>query len=340
MDSESNVWIGLPRYSAEYGQGVTNFLDNAFPVCARGNEMKCPCKNYIDRKWHTREVIDDHLVCSGPSLAHVKWIYETSQMKPKVSTNFMDYEIGMNSGNNLEELFKCMGKKWENCEGRPNAAAQKFYRRVAEGKQPLFPGCTNFSRLGFMIRLYHLKCVHGISESAFGELLKLMKEAFPEAHLPLSFNVAKNVIKDLGLHYEKIQACPNSCMLYWAENKDKVECHTCGVSRCVVQEKKGSGVNNEPEKLIHKVPANVMRYFPLNPRLQRMFMCKEFSKIMTWHLVGRKKDGKLRHPADGEAWKMMDAQYTDFSSEHRNVNLGVVADGFCPYRIMNLTHST
>ncbi|KAL8116810.1 hypothetical protein AgCh_023104 [Apium graveolens] len=163
-----------------------------------------------------------------------------------------------------------------------------------------------------------------MSESAFGELLKLMKGAFPEAHLPLSFNSTKNVIKDLGLHYEKIHAYPNSYMLYWAENKNKDEYHTCGVSRWVVQEKKGSGINNELEKLIHKVPANVMRYFPLNPRLQRLFMCKEFSKIMRWHAVGRKKDWKLRHPTYGEAWKMMDAQYPDFSSELQNVNLGIL----------------
>ncbi|KAL8090358.1 hypothetical protein AgCh_039725 [Apium graveolens] len=269
------------------------------------------------------------------SVALAKGVYITGTSLIGVAIN----ALGMDFGNNLDEMFKFMGRKWESCEGRPNAEAQKFYRRVEEGKQPLFPGCTNFSRLGFMIRLYYLKCVHGISESAFGELLKLMKEVFPEAHLPLSFNAAKNVIKDLGLHYEKIHTCPNSCMLYWAENKDKDECHTCGVSRWVVEEK-GSGVNNEPEKLIHKVPTNVMKYFPLKPRLKRMFMCKEFSKIMTWYAVGCKKDGKLRHLDDGEAWKMMDAQYPDFSSEHRNVNLGVSADGLCPYRTMNLTHST
>ena len=104
-----------------------------------------------------------------------------------------------------------------------------------------------------------------------------------------------------------------TAMLYWAENENKDKCKTCGVSRWVVQEKKGSAANNEPEKLIHKVPQNVMRYFPLKPRVQRMFMYKDFSQLMTWHAVGRKKDGKLRHPADGKAWKMMDAQYPDFA---------------------------
>ena len=63
-----------------------------------------------------------------------------------------------------------------------------------------------------MVRLYYLKYVHGISESTFGDLLKLINEAFPQADLPLSFNVAKNIIKDLGLDYKKMHACPNSCM--------------------------------------------------------------------------------------------------------------------------------
>ncbi|KAL6547302.1 hypothetical protein OROMI_023023 [Orobanche minor] len=62
-------------------------------------------------------------------------------------------------------------------EDLTNAEAMKFYRHVREGKQPLYPGCTKFSRLSFMIKLYHLKCIHGITESAFGELLQLIKDA-------------------------------------------------------------------------------------------------------------------------------------------------------------------
>ena len=59
-------------------------------------------------------------------------------------------------------------------------------------------------------------------------------------------------------------------------------------------------------------------------------MCKDYAKLMTWHATGRKKDGKLRHPADAKAWKTMDSRYPDFTSELRNVRLGVAADGFCP----------
>lgn len=343
MDDQYSIWIGLPRYSVEYVNGIKSFLQNAFPIYSKGDEMKCPCRNCMDRKWHRQDVIYDHLICSGPSPGHIKWICQVSQTKVGPSATDMDCEIGMDFGDNLDAMFNCTGKKFENlgeCEEGPNAEAKRFYDRVKEGKQPLYPGCTNFSRLSFLIRLYCLKCENGISESAFGELLKLIKEAFPEAHLPLSFNAAKSTIRDLGLDYQKIHACPNSCMLYWAENKDKDVCQICGASRWVIHEKEGNAANNDPEKLVHKVPASVMRYFPLKSRLQRIFMCSETSKLMTWHASSRKDDGKLRHPADAEAWKTMDARYPDFASEKRNIRLGVAADGFNPYGSMNLSHST
>ncbi|KAL6529120.1 hypothetical protein OROHE_014864 [Orobanche hederae] len=43
------------------------------------------------------------------------------------------------------------------------------------------------------------------------------------------------------------------------------------------------------------------------------------------------------HPADAEAWKMMDSLYPDFSLENLNIRLGLAADGFNPFRTMDLT---
>jgi len=72
--------------------------------------------------------------------------------------------------------------------------------------------------------MYSLKCVHGISEAGLSDILELIKDAFPEANIPLSFKAAKNTIKDLGLDYQKIHACPNNCMLFWAENEKEEAC--------------------------------------------------------------------------------------------------------------------
>ncbi|XP_074374561.1 uncharacterized protein LOC141714968 [Apium graveolens] len=224
---EYYIWIGFPRSSPEYIRGIKAFLKNAFPIYKNGDQMKCPCKKCTERNWYCQDVIYDHLVCNGPSPLHADWICEVSQTKLGGTDDFEDCEMGIEFEDNLDVMFNYTRKNFENqggCEDEPNANAKKFFR-----------------------------------ESAFGELLKLIKEAFPDANLPLSFKAAKSVIRDLGLDYEKIHACPNSCMLYWGKNKEKNKCETCGVSRWVVHEKDGIVENNDPPKLIHKVAANVMR---------------------------------------------------------------------------------
>ena len=37
---EYTAWIGFPRYSQEYVNGVKAFLENAFPIFCKGDEMK------------------------------------------------------------------------------------------------------------------------------------------------------------------------------------------------------------------------------------------------------------------------------------------------------------
>ncbi|KAL8145948.1 hypothetical protein AgCh_003903 [Apium graveolens] len=125
------------------------------------------------------------------------------------------------------------------------------------------------------VRLYHWKCLNGVTEVVFGEILQLLKEDVPDINVPSTFNLAKNIIKDLGLDYKKIDACPNDCILYWGDNKDRVCCKTCGVSRWKGVEQ---GQEQELDVNNNRIPAKVMRFFPLIPRLQRLYMCKDFAK--------------------------------------------------------------
>ncbi|XP_020080846.1 uncharacterized protein LOC109704510 isoform X2 [Ananas comosus] len=177
-------------------------------------------------------------------------------------------------------------------------------------------------------------------------LLELLIDAFPEGtSLPRSTYEAKKVIKALGLSYEKIHCCPNDCLLFLGEKANDEVCHVCGSSRWVIKkqvdkEKKTQDeeTNNVPIK--KKKAAKVLRYFPLIPRLQRLFVSTKTAKDMRWHEEGRVKDGLLRHPADGKAWRAFDERYPDFSSDSRNVRLGLASDGFNPFRTMNTTYST
>ncbi|XP_058775718.1 uncharacterized protein LOC131649992 [Vicia villosa] len=128
------------------------------------------------------------------------------------------------------------------------------------------------------------------------------------------------IIKDLGLDYVKIDACANDCILYRGKDYENLdECPICEKSRWKENTKK----NNVPNKIV--------RYFPIKPRLQRLFMSKQIAQDMKCHKDKRIDDGILRHPADSLTWKRFDDQHKFFSADARNIRLGLASDGFNPF---------
>ena len=83
-----------------------------------------------------------------------------------------------------------------------------------------------------------------------------------------------------------------------------------------------------------------MRHFPLILRLQRLLLCSKTAELIRWQEEELAKDGKMRHSADGEAWKSFDGLHEIFFVDLRNVRLGLASDGFNPFRTMSISHST
>ena len=62
--------------------------------------------------------------------------------------------------------------------------------------------------------------------------------------------------------------------------------------------------SNCPEAMIivdrnKRPPKKVVWYFPIIPRLTRLFANEKIAELMMWHAEKHVNDGKLRHPADG-----------------------------------------
>ncbi|CAL2247912.1 unnamed protein product [Prunus armeniaca] len=89
-----------------------------------------------------------------------------------------------------------------------------------------------------------------------------------------------------------------------------------------------------------KIPQKVMRFLPLKPRLQRLYMSTHTATDMRWHKEKWVDDDVMRHPADGEAWKEFDRTFPEFAVDPRNVRLGLATDGFNPYGVLNQHHIT
>jgi len=340
MDKE---WTKSARESEEYEIGLDYFLDYAYTKGKpRGKEILCPCATCYNSKWFTRNAVRNHLIAFGFQKGYDVWVRHGEKIRKPNAIN----DNHMNDANDqvddidglLSERFRGVTQEEYKVNEGPNEDAKKFYNLIEESKQELYPGCETFSKLSFIIRLYLLKCLYGWSNTSFNALLELLREAMPFLNIPDTFNKTKSMIKDLGMDYKKIDACPNDCMIYWKDHENDTSCHVCGAPRWIENEEE----NHEVEKnhKSHKVSAKVLRHFPLIPRLQRLFMCSKTASSLSWHHRDRLDDGKLRHPADGEAWKEFDKCHPEFAVEARNIRLGLASDEFNPFRTMNVNYTT
>ncbi|GKC31195.1 hypothetical protein Tco_1038489 [Tanacetum coccineum] len=177
------------------------------------------------------------------------------------------------------------------------ATHNEFEELYASANEELYPGCDYVTRLDFMEKFTYFK-------------------------LSPSYDAIKRTFKTIGLGYESIHACEHDyCLFRGHDNKDLDLCPVCNTSRW-----KDS---NTPGK---KVLKKVLRYFPIIPRLQRLYKSSHTTKEMTCHATGKcTEPSKMQHPVDDRAWKNFDTKYPNFAKEPRNVRLGLVVDGFNPF---------
>ena len=199
--------------------------------------------------------------------------------------------------------------------------------------RPLFPGCKpEYTRLSTVIELLKLKASNGWSDKSFTALLGLLANILPEGNvLPSTTYQAKKVLCPLGMEVERIHACPNDCILYRKEYADMHVCPVCKASR--YKRKNTAKVKQGP-------PAKMLWYLPVIPRLKRLFANRKEARLLRWHSEERKKDGKLRHPADSVQWRNFDRRFDEFGAEPRNIRLGLSTDGMNPFGNMSSRHST
>ncbi|XP_075486375.1 uncharacterized protein LOC142525980 [Primulina tabacum] len=141
--------------------------------------------------------------------------------------------------------------------------------------------------------------------------------------LPETVYTMRKLLKPFDLGYEKIHACPNDCCLFRKELQDLDSCPKCGSSRWKI--------DKVTTKICKGVPEKVLRYFPVIPKLKRIFKSTEKVEELIWHSKHKIQDHMMRHRVDSVAWDTIDHKWPDFASNPRNLRLGLAADGFNPF---------
>jgi len=322
-----------------YACGVRTFIDFARASADSRGYIKCPCRGCKNLCAIGLDEVERHIFVNGMDLGYTRWVlhgepYEGSADVLVDHHNYLRHMDDDYEHDEMEEMLGDIGAGMFMDEVNDNASTggsgtdcENFPSLWEDAKRELYPGCTKHSKMSFIVRLLHIKSLCGMSTKAINMVLDLFNEVLPEGSaLPKNFYEAKQLRKGLGFEYKSIHACKNDCVLFWKENEEKQACPVCGESRW-------KGKKN--------VPVKVLRYFPLKPRLQRLYMCKKTAHDMRWHEEKRvKNDGYMRHPADSLAWQSFDNQYPEFGLEARNVRLGLTTDGFNPFGNMSTSYST
>jgi hypothetical protein len=99
-------------------------------------------------------------------------------------------------------------------------------------------------------------------------------------------------------------------------------------------------VTKDSEKVTTEVAQKQLPYFPITPRLKRLFISKRTMRHMRCHKEGiRENDGVMGHPSNGEVWKVLDRFDVDFASDARNIRFGLATDGFDAFNTNSTPYS-
>ncbi|XP_021823343.1 uncharacterized protein LOC110764642 [Prunus avium] len=270
-------------------------------------------------------------------LAYTTWVFHG-----ECPSNNVQYEdVEMPVAYRLYHDFYFQNEEFEGypCESK-EAEIENFVREV---ETPLFLGCTEYTKMSAVVALLKYKATHSHTDNAFDEMLSLTDNAFDEMlqifvdmlpennTLPGSLYTTKKIFKAFELGYEKIHACVNDCCLFRNDLEMVEECPKCGSSRWKV--------NQRNSKIEKGVPAKVLRYFPIVPRLRRMYAITETVEQLRWHSTHKSQDGKMRHPVDSLAWDRINKKWPSFGLDPRNIRFGLCTDGFNPFQDLSSRYS-
>jgi hypothetical protein len=115
----------------------------------------------------------------------------------------------------MDEMLEAIRPKFDmNTEDPPTSEVKEFFRLLKASKELLHVH-MNVIVLAFVTRLMALKSRFFFSNNCYNELLKLITDALLNPNkMSKDMYHFKKLVKRLGMDYEKIDVCQNSCMVF------------------------------------------------------------------------------------------------------------------------------
>ena len=162
------------KRSKNYIDGVESFIAFVVKNCIGKKSIKCPCLQCGDMMFHTLEKIRDHLFFYGIAQNYYTWYWhgEAALSGPSIAMEKCYKRVQFNDIDNIINMV-------QDPENDYRDDPKMFERILEDAKKPLLPGCTNFTKLSALVKLFNLKARYGWSNKSFLELLKMVEDVLP-----------------------------------------------------------------------------------------------------------------------------------------------------------------
>ncbi|XP_076895544.1 uncharacterized protein LOC143548193 [Bidens hawaiensis] len=167
---------------AEWGK---RFADNE-------GRIHCPCKKCVNARRHDPAVVSTHIIHIGFEPSNNVWIYHGEHLPGYETdgTNSECEESESESNDGVDELLDDAFQTGGETEAE-NLRGSADIRNNPHVEKPLYPGCDEFSVLGFLLELMNVKVTRKMTNVSMDMILNLFSRAFKDANLPKNHE-AKN----------------------------------------------------------------------------------------------------------------------------------------------------
>ncbi|KAK9944010.1 hypothetical protein M0R45_009595 [Rubus argutus] len=164
----NRLWIDCERRSEEYKNGVKSFIDVVKHNLNEENKTVCPCSSCGYTKLQTIDIVHIHLLQHGLSV-----IFETCFRlgtetmpspvhEPVIEPNNDIFDMMDDMLNRHDSTDQQIGGGEDIVEGDDISRVQRvngddYDKLLLEAQRELFPGCTEYTVLSYVVELLHCK---------------------------------------------------------------------------------------------------------------------------------------------------------------------------------------
>ncbi|XP_019150567.1 PREDICTED: uncharacterized protein LOC109147363 [Ipomoea nil] len=187
-------WMYGKCNTHEYMLGVENFIKYAEENKSKNGEefLVCPCYDCKNlRKFRSSEQVRNHLICRGFKEDYNRWIRHGESVIPSNRIDNDQENDDDNDEKNVDneenEENDRIDELMRDIQGDDSEMPPIFESFSIDSEKSLYPGCSKFTKLFAVLKLYNLKAMNRWSDKNFTQLLDLLKDMFPnDNELPIS----------------------------------------------------------------------------------------------------------------------------------------------------------